>query len=113
MDRQCNLTKRIQTNKGLRYLPAVLSANGRIRPDVVLVEDREERHPEGASRQRSSGLAIENGAGRDLSARVNREQRQNARENEDKKETAESHKRVSGYFNALGHGLLSSQISVD
>jgi integrase len=26
----------------------VLSANGRIKPDVVLVEDREERHPEGA-----------------------------------------------------------------
>jgi hypothetical protein len=26
----------------------VLSPNGRIRPDVVLVEDREERHPEGA-----------------------------------------------------------------
>lgn len=26
----------------------MLSPNGRIRPDVVLVEDREERHPEGA-----------------------------------------------------------------
>jgi hypothetical protein len=26
----------------------VLSANGRIKPDVVLVDEREERHPEGA-----------------------------------------------------------------
>ncbi len=48
MNRQCNLTKRIQTNKGLRYCPAVLSVNGRIKPDLVLVGDREERHPEGA-----------------------------------------------------------------
>lgn len=48
MNRQCNLTKRIQTSKGPRYCPVVLSANGRIKPDVVLVGDREERHPEGA-----------------------------------------------------------------
>ena len=31
-----------------RRSPVVLSANGRIKPDVVLVGDREERHPEGA-----------------------------------------------------------------
>jgi len=48
VNRQCNLTKRIQTSKGQRYCPVVLSANGRIKPDVVLVGDREERHPEGA-----------------------------------------------------------------
>ena len=48
MNRQCNLTKRIQTGKGPRYCPVVLSANGRIKPDLVLVGDREERHPEGA-----------------------------------------------------------------
>lgn len=48
MNRECNVTKRIQTIKGPRYCPVVLSANGRIKPDVVLVEDREERHPEGA-----------------------------------------------------------------
>jgi len=30
------------------YCPVVLSANGRIKPDVVLVADREERHSEGA-----------------------------------------------------------------
>jgi integrase len=48
VNRQCNLTKRIQTSKGARYCPVALSANGRIKPDVVLVGDREERHPEGA-----------------------------------------------------------------
>jgi integrase/recombinase XerD len=48
VNRQCNVTKRIQTSKGPRYCPVVLSANGRIEPDVVLVGDREERHPEGA-----------------------------------------------------------------
>jgi integrase len=48
VNRQCNVTKRIQTSKGPRYCPVVISANGRIKPDVVLVGDREERHPEGA-----------------------------------------------------------------
>jgi integrase len=48
VNRECNVTKRIQTIKGPRYCTVVLSANGRIKPDVVLVEDREERHPEGA-----------------------------------------------------------------
>ncbi|PYX52964.1 MAG: hypothetical protein DMG76_27430 [Acidobacteria bacterium] len=48
MNRQCNVTKRIETSKGPRYCPVVLSANGRIKPDVVLIGDREERHPEGA-----------------------------------------------------------------
>jgi integrase/recombinase XerD len=48
VNRQCNLTKRIQTSKGPRYCPVVFSANGRTKPDLVLVGDREERHPEGA-----------------------------------------------------------------
>jgi hypothetical protein len=37
-----------QNSQGLRYCRVVLSANGRIRPDWVLVNGREERHPEGA-----------------------------------------------------------------
>jgi hypothetical protein len=45
VNRQCNVTKRIQTSKGPRYCPVVLSANGRIKPDVVLVGDQEQRHP--------------------------------------------------------------------
>jgi integrase/recombinase XerD len=49
VNRECNVTKRIQTSKRQwRYCPVVLSANGRIKPDVVKVNGREERHPEGA-----------------------------------------------------------------
>ncbi|MGH9522189.1 MAG: tyrosine-type recombinase/integrase [Terriglobales bacterium] len=43
-----NLTKRVKTEAGLRYCPIVSSNNGRVKPDVVLVAGREERHPEGA-----------------------------------------------------------------
>jgi integrase/recombinase XerD len=48
VNREVNVTKRVKTPQGLRYCPVVLSANGRIRPDWVLVNDGEERHPEGA-----------------------------------------------------------------
>jgi integrase/recombinase XerD len=48
MNREVNITKRVQTAKGPRYLPVVASANGRIKPDVVLANGKEERHPEGA-----------------------------------------------------------------
>ena len=47
-NREVNLTKRIQTTSGWRYCPVVLSANGRVKPDVVLVNGNEERHTEGA-----------------------------------------------------------------
>jgi hypothetical protein len=47
-NREVNLTKRVQTWKGMRYCPVVLSANGRVKPDVVLVNGQEERHTEGA-----------------------------------------------------------------
>jgi len=43
-----NLTKRVQTSKGLRYCPVALSANGRVKPDLVIVNGQPERHPEGA-----------------------------------------------------------------
>jgi integrase len=48
MHREVNLTKRIRTSTGLRYCPVVLSANGRVKPDAVLVNGKPERHPEGA-----------------------------------------------------------------
>ncbi len=48
MNRECNLTKRIETPHGWRYCRVVLSANGRVKPDVVLVNGKEEKHPEGA-----------------------------------------------------------------
>jgi len=46
--REVNLTKRVQTPRGMRYCPVVLGSNGRIRPDVVLVNGRPERHSEGS-----------------------------------------------------------------
>lgn len=48
MNRECNVTKRVRTLNGLRYCPVVLSANGRVKPDVVLVNGKPERHTEGA-----------------------------------------------------------------
>jgi integrase/recombinase XerD len=47
-NRQVNLTKRVQTQQGMRYCRVVLSGNGRVKPDVVVVNNKEERHPEGA-----------------------------------------------------------------
>ena len=46
-NREVNLTKRVQTPQGMRYRRVVLSANGRVKPDVVLVNGSEERHLEG------------------------------------------------------------------
>ena len=48
MNREVNVTKRTQTSKGMRYCPVVLSANGRIKPDWVLVNGKQENHKEGA-----------------------------------------------------------------
>lgn len=48
MHREVNLTKRVQTSAGMRYCPVILSANGRVKPDAVLVNGKPERHPEGA-----------------------------------------------------------------
>jgi integrase/recombinase XerD len=47
-NREVNLTKRVQTPQGMRYCRVVLSGNGRVKPDVVVVNNKEERHPEGA-----------------------------------------------------------------
>jgi integrase/recombinase XerD len=43
-----NLTKYVATEAGLRYCPAVITSNGRIKQDMVVVNGKEERHPEGA-----------------------------------------------------------------
>jgi integrase/recombinase XerD len=47
MNRIVNLSKRVKTAQGLRYCPVVWSANGRVKPDVVVVNGAEEKHPEG------------------------------------------------------------------
>ena len=46
--KEVNLTKRVQTSKGPRYCPVGLAANGRVKPDLVIVNGEQERHPEGA-----------------------------------------------------------------
>ena len=46
--KEVNLTKRVQTARGMRYCPVVLAANGRVKPDLVIVNGQQERHPEGA-----------------------------------------------------------------
>jgi integrase/recombinase XerD len=48
MNREVNLTKRVQTTHGWRYCTVVLSANGRIKPDLVIVNGKQETHKEGA-----------------------------------------------------------------
>ena len=47
MNREVNLTKRVEVNGALRYCPVVLAANGRVKPDMVLVNGKPERHTEG------------------------------------------------------------------
>lgn len=46
--KEVNLTKRVQTQRGMRYCPVVLSPNGRVKPDLVLVSGKPEKHSEGA-----------------------------------------------------------------
>jgi integrase/recombinase XerD len=46
--REVNLTKRVQISQGVRYYPVVLSPNWRIKPDLVFVNGKSEKHPEGA-----------------------------------------------------------------
>jgi hypothetical protein len=48
MNREVNLTKRAQTTRGWRYCTVVLSANGRVKPDLILVNGEQETHQEGA-----------------------------------------------------------------
>lgn len=67
MHRECNLTKRISTPNGLRYCPVAMSANGRVKPDVVIVEGNEEKHTEGAYyiEWRDAGKRIRLSVGKD------------------------------------------------
>lgn len=48
MNREVNLTKRVQTPHGWRYCTVILSANGRVKPDLVIVTGKQETHKEGA-----------------------------------------------------------------
>jgi hypothetical protein len=48
MNKTVNLTKRVKTPSGLRYCTVARSANGRIKANVVVIDGREENHPEGS-----------------------------------------------------------------
>src|ERR1700731_285323 len=48
MNREVNLTKRVQSPLGWRYCTVILAANGRVKPDVVLVNGKQQTHKEGA-----------------------------------------------------------------
>ena len=78
--REVNLTKRVQTPDGMRYCPIVLASNGRIRPDLVLVNGRPERHPEGAYylEWREKGRRIRLSVGKDAQDAAARRQRKEA-----------------------------------
>jgi integrase/recombinase XerD len=67
MHREVNLTKRVQTSQGWRYCAVAMSANGRVKPDVVLVNGKEQKHPEGAYyiEWRDAGKRIRLSVGKD------------------------------------------------
>jgi hypothetical protein len=45
MNVRVNLTNRVNTSEWLRYCPAIVAANGRIKPDWVFMDGKEARHP--------------------------------------------------------------------
>ena len=78
--KEVNLTKRVQTPRGLRYCPVVLSPNGRVKPDLVLVDGKPEKHPEGAYylEWREKGKRIRLSVGKDAQDAAARRQRKEA-----------------------------------
>ena len=75
-----NLTKRVQTDDGPRYCPVAQSPNGRIKPDVVIVNGKPERHPEGAYylEWRENGKRVRLSVGKDAQDAIARRQRKEA-----------------------------------
>ena len=78
--REVNLTKRVQTLRGMRYCPVVLSPNGRVKPDLVLVNGNAEKHPEGAYylEWREKGRRVRLSVGKDAQDAAARRQRKEA-----------------------------------
>jgi integrase/recombinase XerD len=78
--KEVNLTKRIKTSNGMRYCPVVLSGNGRVKPDFVIVNGQQERHPEGAYylEWRESGRRVRLSVGKDPADATARRQRKEA-----------------------------------
>ena len=78
--KEVNLTKRVITSRGMRYCPVVVSANGRVKPDLVLVNGQQERHPEGAYylEWRENGRRVRLSVGKDAQDAAARQQRKQA-----------------------------------
>jgi integrase/recombinase XerD len=78
--KEVNLTKRVQTSKGMRYCPVVVSPNGRVKPDLVLVNGKPEKHPEGAYylEWREKGRRVRLSVGKDAQEAAARRQRKEA-----------------------------------
>jgi hypothetical protein len=64
----------------MRYCPVVLASNGRIRPDVVQINGKPERHPEGANylEWREKGRRVPLSVGKDAQDAAARRQRKEA-----------------------------------
>jgi integrase/recombinase XerD len=79
-NREVNITKRVQTPLGMRYCRAVLSSNGRVKPDYVHVNGHMERHPEGAYylEWRENGRRIRLSVGKDAADAATRRLRKEA-----------------------------------
>ena len=75
--KEVNLTKRVRTIKGMRYCPIVLSSNGRVKSDLVIVKGQQERHPEGAYylEWRENGRRVRLSVGKDPADASARRQR--------------------------------------
>lgn len=78
--KEVNLTKRVQTPNGMRYCPVVLSPNGRIKPDLVLVNGQAEKHSDGAYylEWREKGRRVRLSVGKDAQDAAARRQRKEA-----------------------------------
>ena len=80
MNREVNVTKRVQTPHGLRYCPVVLSANGRIKPNMAVVDGKPEHHPEGSYylEWRNGARRVRLSVGKDAADATARRQRKEA-----------------------------------
>jgi len=78
VNKEVNLTKRVKTPQGLRFCPVVISANGRVKPDYILIGGKQQRHPEGAYylEWREGGKRVRQSVGRDAAAAAARRHRQ-------------------------------------
>jgi integrase/recombinase XerD len=78
--KEVNLTKRVQTLNGMRYCPVVLSPNGRVKPDLVLINGQPQKHTEGAYylEWREKGRRVRLSVGKDAQEAATRRQRKEA-----------------------------------